>query len=152
EYSSIRFGMFFLSEFMNTITMSAIIVTLFFGGPAGPSPFGPAALWGLLWFMAKLLVFLFVFVWLRATLPRFRYDQLMDLGWKRLIPVALGWLLLLGAIRLGRDEQWIADSAFWTTLVVLVAGLFIALLCGLAILSAIRTADRRRLDPAEVMS
>ncbi|CAN5494750.1 NADH-quinone oxidoreductase subunit NuoH [soil metagenome] len=152
EYSSIRFGMFFLSEFMNTITMSAIIVTLFFGGPAGPSPFGPAALWGLLWFMAKLLVFLFLFVWLRATLPRFRYDQLMDLGWKRLIPVALGWLLLLGAIRLGRDEQWIADSAFWTTLVVLVAGLFIALLCGLAILSAIRTADRRRLDPAEVMS
>ncbi len=144
EYSSIRFGMFFLSEFMNTVTWSAIMVTLFFGGPAGPAPLGPAFLWGLLWFMVKLLVFLFVFVWLRATLPRFRYDQLMDLGWKRLIPVALGWLLLLGAIRIGQDERWIADSTFWTTLVVVAAGMVVAFVCGVAILAAMRSAERQR--------
>jgi NADH-quinone oxidoreductase subunit H len=106
EYSSIRFALFFLAEFMNTVTMSAIIVTLFLGGPAGPTFFGPDWIWGPLWFLAKLLVFLFMFVWLRATLPRFRYDQLMDLGWKVLIPLALGWLLLLAALNVGRDEGW----------------------------------------------
>ena len=106
EYSSIRFALFFLAEFMNVITMSAIIVTLFLGGPAGPTPFGPDLMWGPLWFFAKVMVFLFVFVWFRATLPRFRYDQLMDLGWKVLIPTALGWLMLLAAIRIARDEDW----------------------------------------------
>ena len=65
---------------MNSIVMSAIIVTLFLGGPAGPVPFGPGWLWGLIWFFAKLMVFLFTLVWIRATLPRFRYDQLMNLG------------------------------------------------------------------------
>lgn len=106
EYSSIRFALFFLAEFMNTVTMSAIIVTLFLGGPAGPAPFGPVLLWGPIWFLAKLVVFLFVFVWFRATLPRLRYDQLMDLGWKVLIPLSLGWLLLLAAINVARDENW----------------------------------------------
>ena len=106
EYSSIRFALFFLAEFMNTITMSAIIVTLFFGGPNGPLVFGPDWIWPVIWFFTKLFVFLFVFVWFRATLPRFRYDQLMDLGWKLLIPLALGWLILLAAIRIARDEEW----------------------------------------------
>src|SRR6476620_10534453 len=71
EYSSIRFALFYLAEFMNVITMSAIFVTLFLGGPAGPAPLGPAWIWGLLWFFLKIMVFLFMFVWLRATLPRF---------------------------------------------------------------------------------
>ena len=62
--------------------------------------------WGLIWFLLKLVVFLFVFVWFRATLPRFRYDQLMDLGWKVLIPLSLGWLLLLVALQVGDDEGW----------------------------------------------
>ena len=106
EYSSIRFALFFLAEFMNTVTMAAIIVTLFFGGPAGPAlGFLPGWLWGFVWFFLKLLVFLFMFVWFRATLPRLRYDQLMDLGWKLLIPLALGWLLMLAAIRLARNGQ-----------------------------------------------
>ena len=70
EYSSIRFALFFLAEFMNTVTMSAIIVTLFLGGPAGPTFFGPDWIWGPVWFVAKLFIFLFMFVWLRATLPR----------------------------------------------------------------------------------
>jgi NADH-quinone oxidoreductase subunit H len=106
EYSSIRFGMFYIAEFMNVITMSAIIVTLFLGGPAGPVFAGPPWLWGVIWFVLKLFVFLFVFVWLRATLPRFRYDQLMSMGWKVLIPLALVWLLLLAVINVGRDEGW----------------------------------------------
>ncbi len=106
EYSSIRFALFFLAEFMNVITMSAIIVTLFLGGPAGPMLFGPDLMWGPIWFFAKVFCFLFLFVWFRATLPRFRYDQLMDLGWKLLIPLALGWLILLAAIRIARDEEW----------------------------------------------
>jgi len=94
EYSSIKFAMFFLAEFMNTVTMSAVIVTLFFGGPqplkiAGNpnilSFLGPFS--GTVWLLLKLLVFLYVYVWFRATLPRFRYDQLMNLGWKVMIPV-----------------------------------------------------------------
>jgi len=99
EYSAGGFMLFYFAEFGNTVTMSAIIVTLFLGGPAGPAPFGPAWLWGLVWFFVKLLVFLFMYVWLRATLPRFRYDQLMDLGWKKLIPVSLVWLLALAALK-----------------------------------------------------
>jgi NADH-quinone oxidoreductase subunit H len=98
EYSSARFALFFLAEFMNTITMSAIIVTLFLGGPSGPGLSVLPWLWPILWFFAKLLVFLFVYVWFRATLPRLRYDQLMDLGWKVLIPSALGWLLIMAAL------------------------------------------------------
>jgi NADH-quinone oxidoreductase subunit H len=104
EYSSFRFAMFYLAEFMNTVTMSALIITLFFGGPSGPILIHAIApVWPVVWFFLKLLVFLFIFVWFRATLPRFRYDQLMDLGWKVLIPLSLGWLLLLAAIRIGRD-------------------------------------------------
>jgi NADH-quinone oxidoreductase subunit H len=97
EYSAIGFALFYLAEFMNTVTMSAIIVTLFLGGPDGPRIGGHSV--GPLWFILKVFVFLFGYVWLRATLPRFRYDQLMDLGWKRLIPLALGWLLVLAGMR-----------------------------------------------------
>ena len=104
EYSSIRFALFFLAEFMNTVTMSAIAVTLFLGGPSGPVIDFLPWLWPIVWFTAKLFVFLFLFVWLRATLPRFRYDQLMDLGWKRLIPLALFWLLVLSAMIV--DRRW----------------------------------------------
>jgi NADH-quinone oxidoreductase subunit H len=97
EYSSIRFALFYLAEFMNTITMSAIVVTLFFGGPDGPIPHIPHTywLWPIVWFLAKTIVFLFLYVWLRAALPRMRYDQLMDLGWKRLIPLSLAWLMIV---------------------------------------------------------
>ncbi len=106
EYSSIRFALFFLAEFMNTITMSAITVTLFFGGPDGPVPHIPHLywLWPILWFLGKTIVFLFVFVWLRAALPRYRYDQLMDLGWKRLIPLSLGYLLIVAGFVI--DGWW----------------------------------------------
>jgi NADH-quinone oxidoreductase subunit H len=112
EYSSIRFGLFFLAEFMNTITMSAVIVTLFFGGPQ-PLKIGDTSVnlhlgpfTGTVWFVLKVLVFLYMYVWFRATLPRLRYDQLMNLGWKLMIPLALGWFMLLAAFRVGRDNHW----------------------------------------------
>ena len=98
EYSSFRFSLFFLAEFMNTITMSAIVVTLFFGGPDGPGFHFLTWLWPIAWFLGKTFVFLYLQVWIRAALPRMRYDQLMDLGWKVLIPLSLGWLLLIAAI------------------------------------------------------
>jgi NADH-quinone oxidoreductase subunit H len=97
EYSSIRFGLFYLAEFMNTITMSAIIVTLFLGGPAGWVPDVSHLRWvfPILWFLLKTVTFAFCYVWFRAALPRFRYDQLMDMGWKQLIPLSLGWVLIV---------------------------------------------------------
>jgi NADH-quinone oxidoreductase subunit H len=122
EYSSFRFALFYLAEFMNTITMSAIIVTLFLGGPAGPVYIGPGWLWGVIWFSLKLFVFLFIFVWTRATLPRFRYDQLMNIGWKAMIPLALGWILLLAAINIGRDEDWPMAAVVGVSFLVLVVG------------------------------
>ena len=106
EYSSIRFALFFLAEFMNVITMSAIVVTLFFGGPDGPVPHIPSfSIWfPIVWFLAKVFVFLFLYVWLRAALPRLRYDQLMTLGWKYLIPVSLAWLLIVAGFLV--DGWW----------------------------------------------
>ncbi len=100
EYSSIRFGLFFLAEYVNVITMSAVVVTLFFGGPNGWIPPIPGATIyvPVIWFLLKTAVFCFVYVWFRAALPRLRYDQLMDLGWKRLIPMTLGWLLLVAGV------------------------------------------------------
>ena len=106
EYSSFRFAIFYLAEFMNAITLSAIVVTLFLGGPNGWYPPGPEWIWGLVWFFGKLIALLYVLVWIRGTLPRLRYDQLMDLGWKLLIPLSLGWLLLLAAVRIGDDRNW----------------------------------------------
>jgi NADH-quinone oxidoreductase subunit H len=116
EYSSIRFALFYLAEFMNTVTMSAVVVTLFFGGPDGPGFHVVRWLWPILWFVGKTLVFLFVQVWLRGALPRLRYDQLMDLGWKRLIPLALAWLLVVAAVVV--DRWW----AIVVALAVMAAG------------------------------
>ena len=95
EYTGIRFAIFFLAEFMNVITMSAIAVTLFLGGPSGPSlgflsAGGVVNVWfmPMFWFLAKVLVLLFATVWVRASLPRMRYDRLMSLGWKWLIEIS----------------------------------------------------------------
>jgi NADH-quinone oxidoreductase subunit H len=130
EYSSIRFALFFLAEFMNVITMSALIVTLFFGGPQ-PIAFGntvldipliPNALEGTVWLMLKVIAFLYFYVWLHATLPRFRYDQLMNLGWKVLIPAALGWFILLAAQRVGTDAGWDQTVVTVSTALVLIIG------------------------------
>ena len=145
EYSSIRFALFFLSEFMNTVTMSAIIVTLFLGGPQPPFKFladipGPRWLYGIVWFFLKLYVFLYMYVWFRATLPRFRYDQLMDLGWKLLIPASLGWLLLLIVVRVTQNAGWERPARVAAAAgSVAVMGVFYLLLS-----AAIRVAARNR--------
>jgi NADH-quinone oxidoreductase subunit H len=113
EYTGIRFAIFFLAEFMNVITMSAIAVTLFLGGPNGPKlGFLPATgtinVWVMpvFWFMLKLLVLLYGTVLIRATLPRMRYDQLMDLGWKYLIEIAFLWVMVSAVVVIGRQEGW----------------------------------------------
>ena len=98
EYSGAKFAMIFLAEFMNVITMSAVLVTMFLGGPNGPL-FGPdivRAVLPTIYFVVKVCIFLFVFIWLRATLPRLRYDRLMDLGWKVMLPFALLWVMATG--------------------------------------------------------
>ena len=117
EYSSARFAMFYLAEFMNTITMSALISTLFLGGPTMPFNLAKAlrlddvtfigALIGEsspLWLLLKVMGLCFTYIWIRGTLPRFRYDQLMDLGWKKLIPASLLWLLILAAREAGETR------------------------------------------------
>ncbi|MEM9710882.1 MAG: NADH-quinone oxidoreductase subunit NuoH [Actinomycetota bacterium] len=139
EYASIRFALFFLAEFMNVVTMSAIMVTVFFGGPLAPFE-SPVIDWipGPVWFVAKLLVFLFIFVWFRATLPRLRYDQLMNLGWKVMIPAALGWLLALASIRLARLDE----NSDWNLVVLIGGGLAIFGVSLALLLVAIRAGDR----------
>ncbi|OYV40542.1 MAG: NADH-quinone oxidoreductase subunit H [Acidocella sp. 20-61-6] len=95
EYSAMSFALFFLGEYANMILISAMTTTLFLGGWLSPIPFVPFTfIPGTIWFLLKILLCLFVFVWVRATLPRFRYDQLMALGWKVFLPISLGWLVL----------------------------------------------------------
>ena len=144
EYSSIRFALFFLAEFMNMITMSAIAVTLFLGGPNGPILIKQISwVWPILWFFLKVMAFLFTFVWLRATLPRLRYDQLMDLGWKLLIPASLGWFLLIAALNIGEDRGW-------SSLLVVPIGLLILSAAALLLKGAIKKAKDSNLDAADL--
>ena len=126
EYSSMRFGLFFLAEYINLINVSAIATTLFLGGwmapwPLSLLPFANTGYWTMLWFFIKVLVFMFVFVWLRGTLPRIRYDQFMAIGWKVLIPVSLVWIVLVGSVRVLRNAE-----DFTTTQVLLWVGIPLA--------------------------
>nr|WP_220509927.1 NADH-quinone oxidoreductase subunit NuoH [Actinomadura namibiensis] len=110
EYSSLKFAMFFLAEYINLATLSALATTLFLGGWRAPAPISTFweganhGWWPVLWFMVKLWAFIFFFIWLRGSLPRVRYDQLMKLGWKVLMPFSLGWILLVATIRALRNE------------------------------------------------
>lgn len=122
EYSSARFAFFFLAEFMNVITMSALIITLFLGGPSIPWDVPFLGSNSPIWFVIKLLILLYTYILLRATLPRFRYDQLMDLGWKTLIPLSLLWLLVLAAFQSGNGDRGIATRNGLITIV----GAFVA--------------------------
>ncbi|SBS77865.1 NADH-quinone oxidoreductase subunit H [uncultured Mycobacterium sp.] len=104
EYSSLKFAMFMLAEYVNMTTVSALAITLFLGGWHAPWPISMwdganTGWWPLLWFTAKVWTFLFVFIWLRATLPRLRYDQFMAIGWKILIPVSLVWVMTVATLR-----------------------------------------------------
>jgi|SRR5664279_5086707 len=112
EYSSFKFAMFFLAEYINMVTVSALATTLFLGG--WHAPFGLVSIWHgansgwwpFVWFVIKVVIAIFVFVWLRGTLPRLRYDQFMALGWKVLIPINLVWILAVTSIHVLRDRGW----------------------------------------------
>jgi NADH-quinone oxidoreductase subunit H len=131
EYSGIKFAMFFLAEYLHTITISAVAVTIFFGGWRGPIFGFLPWLWPLVWFVIKVMVVVFVFVWIRATVPRFRYDRLMRFGWKVLIPFGLIWILITGAVVVlpdvyGRDRflRWVLIVAAVTVGLSFVSSLF----------------------------
>jgi NADH-quinone oxidoreductase subunit H len=117
EYSSLKFALFFLAEYINMATVSALATTLFLGGWHVPFWIdhvwagANSGYWPFLWFMGKVLFFVFIFIWLRGTLPRLRYDQFMAFGWKRLIPFSLIWIVAVAAIRTaslngGVDRTW----------------------------------------------
>ena len=104
EYSSLKFALFFLAEYVNIIGVSALATTLFLGGPSAPPGLGFTEAWlggwfTFIWFFIKVFLFFFLFVWLRGTLPRLRYDQFMKFGWKVLIPVNVAWILVVATLR-----------------------------------------------------
>jgi NADH-quinone oxidoreductase subunit H len=123
EYTSLKFALFFLAEYINMVTVSALMTTLFLGGWRAPWPISSwhaanTGWWPLLWFVIKLGIVLFVFIWLRGTLPRLRYDQFMKFGWKVLIPTNLVWILLEAAIRIGdRKDLYIGGGAILAVLI-----------------------------------
>jgi len=133
EYSSLKFALFFLAEYINMATVAALATTLFLGGWHAPLfvdsvwPGANEGYWPMLWFFGKVLLFVFMFIWLRGSLPRLRYDQFMALGWKVLIPVSLGWIVLVATVRAvsnegGVDRQYLLIGAG------VIAGLFLILM------------------------
>lgn len=140
EYSSLKFAMFMLAEYVNMTTVSALATTIFLGGWQAP---WPVSVWDgansgwvtLIWFTAKVWIFLFAFIWLRATLPRLRYDQFMALGWKLLIPVSLAWIMTVATLRTVDAEGELSAA---------IAGL---VLLGLALIVLRRSQVRGVLEP-----
>ncbi len=136
EYSSMKFALFFLAEYANMVIVCSFATTLFLGGYMAPWPISligdnyfNSGWWPALWFFAKVFVLLFGFIWLRATLPRFRYDQFMKIGWKILVPANLIWIVAVVAVRAFRNEQNISTGqwVFWL-------GAGVVVLIGLALL------------------
>jgi NADH-quinone oxidoreductase subunit H len=127
EYSGVKFALFFLAEYLNIITVSAVATTLFLGGPDGPAFDFLPWLWPILWFVAKIYLFIFVFIWLRATLPRLRFDRLMAIGWKFLIPLALTWVAVTGVV-LTVDLTTVNRRVLYVAIGVVVVLLLVSLL------------------------
>ena len=145
EYSSLKFAMFMLAEYVNMTTVSALAITMFLGGWHAPWPFNMIAgansgWWPLIWFVAKVWGFLFLYFWLRATLPRLRYDQFMALGWKILIPVSLVWVMIVATVRTLRTVGYHS----WA--VALIAASTVA---GFALLLLFRNLVRARFSPVK---
>jgi NADH-quinone oxidoreductase subunit H len=144
EYSSLKFAMFMLAEYVNMTTVSALATTLFLGGWHAPWPFNMidganTGWWPLIWFVAKVWGFLFLYIWLRATLPRLRYDQFMALGWKVLIPVSLLWVMIVATVRTLRTEGYHA----WA-----VALIVASTVAAIALLLLMRKQSRAKAHPA----
>ncbi len=147
EYSSIKFAFFFLAEYINTVTVSAVATTLFLGGwRPPPIPFlshFDTGWFPVIWFVLKLLAFLFVFIWLRGTLPRLRYDQFMAFGWKVLIPVGLVWLLAVATFKVYREN--VTDRTPW----LIGFGIATGILLIITIIDPGARKHQERLDAAE---
>ena len=148
EYSSLKFALFFLAEYVNMVTVSAMATTLFLGGWRAPWPISlwsqaNTGWWPMLWFFAKVFVFLFVFIWLRGTLPRMRYDQFMKFGWKVLIPVSLVWIMIVGAAR-----QLKSDESVPTRNLLLVAAVLLVIGVGISYIFEIRAQKRADVEAA----
>jgi NADH-quinone oxidoreductase subunit H len=148
EYASLKYALFFLAEYVNMATVAALATTMFLGGWLAP---WPISLWGganegylpVVWFLGKVLLFIFIFIWLRGTLPRMRYDQFMKLGWKVLIPVALVWTMGVAVVRLIR-----ADSDFNQQTLLIVAGAAVAVLLLTAFLPERKAEEETAEEPA----
>ena len=135
DYSGFRYAIYFLAEYINMATVSAVATTLFLGGYHAPWPIAPwltdvngfgwldSGWMGPVWFVAKVMCFIFLFVWLRGSLPRLRYDQFMHLGWKWLIPINLGWIVVVAVARIGSSQNW-----FTGPVLMIAAGMVILLL------------------------
>ena len=131
EYSSLKFAMFFLAEYINMVTVSALATTLFLGGWRAPWPISiwegaNQGWWPMLWFLGKVVTFIFVFIWLRGTLPRLRYDQFMRFGWKVLIPISLAWIIVVAIARYnlgpdGSDVMKVLVAVSFSVLILIVA-------------------------------
>ena len=133
EYSSLKFALFFLAEYINMVTVSAVATTLFLGGWRAPWPLSAVndgmfneGYWPILWFLGKIFLFMFLFIWLRGTLPRLRYDQFMKFGWKRLIPISLAWIIAVATVRTISLEGGI-DRQYLLAAIGVVAALFVVL-------------------------
>jgi NADH-quinone oxidoreductase subunit H len=142
EYSSLKFALFFLAEYINMVTVSALAATLFLGGWRAPWPISiwdgaNRGWWPMLWFFLKVVVALFVFIWLRGTLPRLRYDQFMRFGWKVLVPTALVWILVVATMRTVSRQANLSSGQ-----VAVFVGVPIALVVLAVLLFASRTANR----------
>lgn len=151
EYSSLKFALFFLAEYINMATVSAIATTLFLGGWAAPWPISwfwegsNTGYWPVLWFFLKLFSFIFLFIWLRGTLPRLRYDQFMHFGWKVLIPISLVWIVAIAVVRAIRLD----DSIDTGTLMLVLAGLFVVAIAGFYAAEVAESRKRARAEVAE---
>ncbi|MGH3433955.1 MAG: NADH-quinone oxidoreductase subunit NuoH, partial [Thermocrispum sp.] len=136
EYSSLKFALFFLAEYVNMVVLSGFATTLFLGGYLAPWPISligdnyfNTGWWPVLWFVGKMMIFLFLYIWLRGTLPRFRYDQFMRLGWKVLVPASLVWIVLIAGIRAIRT-----DAEVTSTQIVLFGGITVLVIVLLTLL------------------
>jgi len=149
EYSSLKFALFFLSEYVNMVTVSALATTMFLGGWRAPFPLSAidngvlnTGWWPLLWFLIKTILFLFFFIWLRGALPRFRYDQFMALGWKVLVPFSLIWIMAVATVRALQRSKGIS-----ATQVLIIVGVVLVILLAIAFL----VPDRRVEDEDEAV-
>jgi len=158
EYSAMKFSLFFIAEYANMVTASALMVTLFFGGwdvPfTGRDNIGPYSGWLTLLsvgiYLAKVLFFLFTFMWIRWTLPRFRYDQLMSLGWKFMLPLALAYIVIVSALMLLLDVAGIQPGVFYTAIFAAVNVILVIVLFTILDRGRIISPAYGRMHPAEL--